>query len=141
MPRLKELGWRYERNLHVVTELLLGPHQFTVEQLAIAWEVKRDRLMAQSRPAGKRPWAFWYFDQGEESPEDAYWENRHDEAVRLAELGLLEEWELAEFKARADEARPRIGTDREQHYWPKGTSSACRDAVELWDAVQKARGE
>jgi hypothetical protein len=62
----------------------------------------------------------------------------------LAELGLLEDWELAAFRERATEARLRIGTDRE--HWTLGgngevVSSPDRRAVKLWEAIQGAADE
>jgi hypothetical protein len=59
------------------------------------------------------------------------------QALRLAELGLLEPWELAHFEREADEARPRVGTDAE-HRGPG--SFPDREAVRLWAALQAALG-
>jgi hypothetical protein len=38
--------------------------------------------------------------------------------------------------------QPLIGTDNEQHHWPKGSrNSVQQDAVALWDAIQEARAD
>jgi hypothetical protein len=81
------------------------------------------------KPPGHRPWAYWKFELGENEPDG------DDAAIRLAELGLLRDDEIAAITERANEARMRIGTPAEHHgpnYWPD------RDAVELHEAVQRA---
>jgi hypothetical protein len=124
-----------------VTQLILGPHEggLTVDQLRVAWELERDRVMDWALngpdPRGKRAWAYWEFDLQEPQPEDVW----HDGPVRLAELRLLTPRELATFQEEANEARLRIGTEAERHYWPKGTGSVCRDAVRLWQAIEAVR--
>src|SRR5690242_21149238 len=100
MPRLRERGWRYEPSVHATIDLLLGPIEdgLTIDQLRVAWSVERERLMRGEHPPGKRPWAFYHFDLGDPMPASG-----HDEAVRLAELGLLTDRELAAFGKRAIE--------------------------------------
>jgi hypothetical protein len=105
----------------------------TALELEAIWPVVRDQVMEARDNPGRRPWAWWRFDLGEDKYPDGRYVNRQGEAVRLARLGVLESWELAEFKKTADDARPRIGTDREQT-----GGSIDVQAVELWDAVQQA---
>jgi hypothetical protein len=113
--------------------------QVSDEELRAAWAADRDEIMRSylagdrlTARAGRRPWPFWRFDLGEDQPEG------DDEPIRLAELGLLSSEELAVLKRWADEARPRIGTEREQKgtrehpFWPN------RRAVALWDAIERA---
>jgi hypothetical protein len=124
-------------------ELSIGPTDGfgpTAKELEAMWPAVRELVLESYRDpvyAGRRPWAWWR-ERDEESVWDGRWVSRHDEAVRLAELGLLEAWERAELKKAADDARPRIGTDREHIYFPKGSGSVEQDAVRLWDAVQDA---
>ena len=116
----------------------IGPQEgdLTVEELEVAWQVERDRLMRCPRAGqGQCPWAFWRFEVGEEPPEDPW----HDEPVRLAELVLVAAEELADFQERANVARLRIGTVAERHYWPKGSGSVCRDVAAVWEAIQAVR--
>jgi hypothetical protein len=123
-------------------ELWMGPTEGfgpTAEELEAIWPAARERVMSfepRSDP-GSRAWAYWRCDLGLERPTDPW----HDEPVRLAELGLLADWELAHFKQAADEGRPLIGTDGENNYWPKGTGSKQQDAVRLWDAIQAAMAD
>ena len=63
---------------------------------------------------------------GEDRPRE-----RQDEAVRLAELGLLSEGESVALHERANEARTRIGTTSER-------VPVDVDAVEMWQAVNEA---
>ena len=81
------------------------------------------------RGPGQRPWAYWRFELGEEPPQD------DRQPIRLAELGLLRDDEVAAIAERANEARPRIGTTAE-HYGPNCWPD--RDAVELHEAVTAA---
>jgi hypothetical protein len=105
----------------------------TVEDLAVAWELRGEDVMSdyQGR-AGTRPWAYWAFDLGE--PKPSGWDA---EAVRLAELGLLEPDELAALRERANEARLRVGTPAERIAGGNRASGVSVDAaaVELWDRV------
>jgi hypothetical protein len=70
-----------------------------------AWRVYRESLMADHRVLGVRPWSYWLFDLGEQPPED-----RHEQIVRLAELGVLREDEIAELRERAIAAKVRLET-------------------------------
>ena len=100
--------------------------------------------MADHRPPpGSRPWGFWRFELGEEPPRpDDLTDHRELEAVRLAELGELNSSELAALHEKANEARLRVGTmsERISGGWREhGVSMDQRD-VDLWDAVERARG-
>ena len=140
MPRLRERLWRYEPPVNAGIDLLMGPTdapgELTVDQLEVAWELERERMLREYRgPAGTRPWAFWWFNLGEEMPHD--WAA---EAVRLAELGELRDDELAALRERANEAMLRIGTTRERVSGgglPHGVSVDAR-AVELFEALTAA---
>ena len=78
MARLRDrtaAGWRYAPQGHdgldIILNLLLAPTgEYSEDQLRIAWEVERDRLMEHDRnnPAtfATRPWAYWKFELGEE---------------------------------------------------------------------------
>jgi hypothetical protein len=138
MPRLREQRWRHEPTVNAAIELLTGPVDggLTVDQLKVAWEVERGWLMTDGgRGPGRRPWAHWWFDLGEEIPRDFA-----AEAVRLAELGLLRDDELAALRERATEARLRVGTAAER-ISALGThmeQRPDRDAVALYEAVAAA---
>jgi hypothetical protein len=97
-------------DIGVTLDLIMGPTEFTEEQLELAWEAYGEdlRVFNPSRP-GTRPWAYWKFEVGEDLPDN--------EPVRLAELGLLRDDEVAAISERANEARARIGTTAE-HYGP-----------------------
>ena len=118
-------------DVDVVIDLIMGPTEgeLTEEELELAWEAygKDDlRIFNPSRP-GTRPWAWWKFELGEDPPDN--------EPVRLAELGLLRDDEVAVIVERANEARARIDTPAE-HYGPNCWPD--RDAVELDEAVKRA---
>ena len=95
-------------------DLVLGPvdrpGEATVGDIEVMWRLCRDEVMAgrQGRCDGRRPWAWWAFEAGEERPEG------DREAVRLAELGELTADELAAFSAKRIEAKLRIGTGFER---------------------------
>jgi hypothetical protein len=146
MPRLRELLWRHEPRVNASIDLLMGPTdapgELTVDQLEVAWQIERDRLLSEYRgPPGTRPWAWWWFDLGEQQPHD--WAA---EAVRLAELGELRDDELAALRERANEAKLRVGTPRERvsggslRYGGCAVVSVDRRAVELFEAVRTAAG-
>ena len=119
---------------HIGLELIIGPAmgEFTDEQLELAWHAYGEEIMAAARPssAGTRPWAYWEFELKEARPDG------DDEAIRLAELGLLRDDEIAAIAERANEGRARIGTTAEHVYW--GGGSADVEAVELHEAVKRA---
>jgi hypothetical protein len=106
---------------------------FTEEELELAWEAYGPEIMANGKGhglPGTRPWAYWHFELGQDYPE------RDHAAIRLAELGLLRDEELAAIAERANEGRTRIGTTREHH--DGQGQSADRDAVALHEAVTRA---
>lgn len=124
------------KDIDLTFDLILGPTEgwVTEEQLELAWgaygeEMMRHNGAGRSRP-GMRPWAYWKFELGEEQPEN------DQEAIRLAELGLLRDDEIATIAERANEARMRVGTAAE-HRGPN--CHPDRDAVELHEAVKRAR--
>ena len=107
--------------------------------LALGWELYGPQIMAQARRAGTRPWGYWKFELGEEPPA---WDQfaahaSHAETVRLAELGDLTTDELAAIREQANEARLRIGTDRELISGGSRNHGVSLDAaaVELWEPV------
>jgi hypothetical protein len=121
-----------------------------------AWDEYKPRLMERytSPPYwGLRPAAFWEFEA--ERPEhvvaypedrfegtveeraDALDEYEMDPIIFLAENGYLVEREIAAIERKADEARPRVGTDSE-HFGSDGEDRADRRAVKLWEAVEAA---
>ena len=59
---------------------------------------------------GFRPWAFWAFEVGEEEPE-----TEEERMVRLAELDLLTEEELAELAERRTWTDINDGTEHPDH--------------------------
>lgn len=141
MPRLRDRRWRYEATIDATVALIMGPtdgpNEMTVDELAVAWEVERDRIMsAYGGPAGTRPWGFWQFDLGEPMPA-----GNGAEAVRLAELGLLTVEEAAALQERANESRLRLGTDREQVSGGNRETGVSMDRrhVDVWEAVERAR--
>jgi hypothetical protein len=120
-----------------ILDLEIGPAEggLTVEELSVAWEVERAGVMDRLR-VGSRPWAYWWFELGEDKPR-----NTAAEAVRLAELGELGAGELAALRERATEAGLRVGTPAERvsggSLSGRGVSMDAR-AVELWEAVRRA---
>jgi hypothetical protein len=156
MARLRDrtaAGWRYDPEGHealdIILNLLLAPTgEYTEDQLRIAWEVERDRLMEHDRnnPAtfATRPWAYRKFELGEEPPRDDRemipfpWR----EAIRLAELGDLQPNEVAALAERAAESKTRI--DKGPHYEhisAPGTDMerwSDRETVAAWEKVEKA---
>lgn len=139
MPRLRN---RLDRNgvAGMTMELLIGPTKGfgpTVKDLALVWELRGDEIVRDYEgPAGTRPWAYWAFDLGEAKPSG--WDA---EAVRLAELGLLEPSELAALRERANEARLRVATGNERISGGNHKSGVSLDAaaVELWERVSAGR--
>jgi hypothetical protein len=114
--------------------LLIGPvagDGLSDEDLAVAWWVHRDELMAYDRITATRPWGYWRFEIGEEMPSGGC----KVQTLRLAELELLTDDELAALREKANEARLRIGTPAER--LSDGTSMDQRD-VELFEAVAAA---
>jgi hypothetical protein len=117
---------------HIGLELIIGPAmgEFTDEQLELAWHAYGEEIMAGPSSAGRRPWAYWEFELKEERPDG------DEEAIRLAELGLLRDDEVAAIAERANEGRARIGTTAEHIGW--NDYYPDRDAVELHEAVKRA---
>jgi hypothetical protein len=72
-----------------------------------------------------------------EEQADLYDEYVTEPLLFLASFGELRADELAELKAKADEARPRIGTGRER-IGSGGVDRADRRRVRLWEAVSAA---
>jgi hypothetical protein len=116
-------------DFRVTLALIGGPAgpEFTEEDLRLAWETYGEDLTLRS--PGTRPWAYWRFELGEDPPDG------DDAAIRLAELGLLRDDEIAAIAERANEARARIGTAAE-HYGPNYRPD--HDAVELHEAAREA---
>lgn len=113
-------------------ELIIGPTEgkYTEEQLEVAWRANREEVLAdlstgRSVP-GFRPWAYWKFELAEEPHQD-------HEPIRLAELGLLRDEEIAAIAERANEARARIGSTAEH-------VTADVEVVKLYEAVKRALG-
>lgn len=116
--------------------LLIGGSEYPEDVLRAVWELDRDTLLGHYRHIpGMRPWAYWWFDLGEERPSSLPPEH-HAEAVRLAELGLLTRNELAALEERANVARARIGTRSERTSGGNPGVSVDARAVELWEAVR-----
>ena len=146
-------GWRYDPQGHdaldIILNLLLAPTgEYSEDQLRIAWEVERDRLMEHDRnnPAtfATRPWAYWKFELGEEPPRDDGEKIPYPfrEAIRLAELGDLQPDEVAALAERAAQAKTRI--DKGWHYErisALGTDMerfSDRETVAAWEKLAKA---
>jgi hypothetical protein len=141
MARLRDRSQLDPKRLAGMTlELMMGPTAGfgpTVKDLALVWELRSDQMMRDYEgPAGTRPWAYWAFDLGEAKP--AGWDA---EAVRLAELGLLEPAELAALRERANEACLRVATGNERISGGNHKSGVSLDAaaVELWERVSAGR--
>jgi hypothetical protein len=124
-----------DRIFELELDLLLGPAgEFSDGELERGWRVYGAELTEHARThslPGWRPWGWWRFEAGREEPD------RHEAVPYLAACGELTDAEVAEFAARANEARPRIGTGAE-HHGPN--CRADRDAVELHEAVKRALG-
>jgi hypothetical protein len=120
-----------------------------------AWEQRQDAMMERylSPPyVSLRPWAWWryvagreqhlspyplHFDGSIEERAEALDEHEIEPIAFLAENGYLAEREIAAIEAKADEARPRIGTDAE-HIGSGGVDRADRRRVKLAEAVRTA---
>ena len=133
-------------------DLLMGPTAGgpTAEELEVVWALRKDEIMATHRRDGRRPWAWWAFELGEEPPTERWnpgagpggrIEGAGDETVRLAELGELTADELAALREGANEAKLRIGTDSERISGGlrKHGTSVDQRAADLWEAVRAAR--
>lgn len=143
---------RHERTSILTAELAralaYGPNGegFTEAQLERAWRAHREQLLGQERGSGSRPWAFWRFDAGrpEHSEDFPHGDDEaadcwtFDPVIWLAERGELRDEEIAEIRAEAEIAAPRIGTDEERFRSP--ADSRDRSAVRLARAVDAALG-
>ena len=134
----REQSIHAELSLGCVAEWL-SPHRTNSmfasdEERREAWEARRDELMAhylQPPYVGLRPWAWWKFEAGREQhlidledvlrfegPEDEEAalldEYETEPVIWLAEHGHLTDRELEKIEERANEARPRVGTDAER---------------------------
>ncbi len=129
------------------------------EERRAAWEERREALMenyADRGAPGHRPWGWWHFvaerppyvisyadykDSCEarsiETQADLYDQYVTEPLLFLASIGELRDDELATLEAKADEARPRIGTDDEQ-IGSGGVDRADRRRVRLFEAVRRA---
>ena len=113
-----------------VFDLELGPGGgLTVDQLTILWDRDGAELMRDRTYDGRRPWAYWHFELGEDPPD------RDQEPIRLAELGLLRDEEIVAITEHANEARARIGTGAEHYGGINGNERPDRKAVELGEAL------
>ena len=102
----------FRRDSDVELGMLIGPVQgdgLSDEDLELGWHYHGARLLEQYVGPATRPWGWWAFEAGEPKPD-----GREAEAVRLAELGELDDEELATLRERANEARLRVGTGRER---------------------------
>lgn len=79
--------------------LLIGfgfpPDRAPLPLLEQAWSLRRDDLLAQSRP-GQRPWAWWALEHGAAMP------RMDDEPVGLFDAGELRDGELDAIFAEAE---------------------------------------
>jgi len=118
----------------------MGPIEgdgLTDKDVELGWHYRRKQMMADhGRSHGRPPWGWWWFEAGEEQPRP--WAA---ETVRLAELGELTSEELAALQEKANEARLRVGTDAERISGGGRENGVSMDqrAVDLWDAVERAR--
>src|SRR5688500_6759805 len=75
------------------------------DHLEAMWERSREELLARELP-GRRPWAWWEFERGEDPPgydgESEMWCG--EELARLVELDELGDAEIAAVLERGDEA-------------------------------------
>jgi hypothetical protein len=75
MARLRRAGRALGRRVDF--DLLVGPvdrpGEATVDELEAAWRLRGAEVLAgpQGRHNGKRPWAWWAFEIGEEPPRPA----------------------------------------------------------------------
>jgi hypothetical protein len=134
MARLRDRSRLDPNRLAGMTmELLIGPTRGfgpTVDDLGVAWALRADDIMSvHDGRAGTRPWAYWAFDLDEAKPSG--WDA---EAVRLAELGLLGRGELAALRERANEARLRMGTDKERISGGGNRASGVPAASRTWSS-------
>ena len=127
------------------------------EERREAWEAWREQLLEGylTRPMlpGRRPWAWWKYEAGRsqhlvEYPDhhfkgtiddqaDALDDYKIEPLVFLAGRGELSADELAVIAEKANEARPRLGTDGE-HIGSGGVDRADQRAVKLYEAVTEA---
>jgi hypothetical protein len=123
----RDVGW-----LTIV--LGIGPFavagDFTEAQLRRAWSVYCERLLAERRTAGTRPWGWWRFEVGEDRPDgDA------GEAARLVELGVLDAEEAVRVAERAREWIEDADQD------DVGTFTSPADAAHHMRAERRADAE
>jgi hypothetical protein len=127
------------RESGVTLDLIVGPTEgeLTVEQLELAWEAYGAEVMRDCSGVGlpgTRPWGYWRFELREDRPDG------DGEPIRLAELGLLRDEEIAAIAERANVGRTRIGTTAE-HISGDGRYRPDVLAVELHEAVKRALGQ
>ena len=79
-----------------------------------------------------RAYGLWFVEAGEPMPRS--W---NEEAVRLAELGELDDSQLAALRERAMEAGLRVGTPDERI---SGRDRSTAAGVELWGAGEAGAG-
>jgi hypothetical protein len=128
------------------------------EERREAWEARREKLLQRYLDPpftpGNRPWGWWAYVaerpqhlvalteildfKGTEEEEAEAWDEYKIEPVEwMAAHGHLTPEEIAAITEKANEARPRIGTDAE-HIGSGGTDRADQRAVKLHEAVTAA---
>jgi hypothetical protein len=100
--RHEPIDWRDPFGAGTVLRFGCGPLDPSIEcpsdrELREGWAWVRDELLAEW-PAGRRPWAWWAFELGEEMPDD-----RCGEAERLLELDELPAAEMDALLAEGAE--------------------------------------
>ena len=124
------------------------------EECRAAWVKRREEIMARDWPTGHRPWGWWAFEaerpkhlvsltevldfEGTQDEEaEALDEYKTEPVEWMAAHGHLTAEEIAAITEKANEARPRIGTDSE-HIGSGGVDRADQRAVKLYEAITAA---
>lgn len=118
-----------ELDVDIMLDLILGPTRCTEQELRLAWHAYRGEFGSGDCGPPRcacRMWAYWKFEIGEERPEG------EDEALRLAELGLITDDEVAKIAEDARRARERLASG-ENFY--DNTEQALQGDVELHERV------
>jgi hypothetical protein len=121
-------------DIDVALGFIVGPagSRYTEDELELAWAAYAEELgLGKGRP-GLRSWAFWKFQVGREPPDD------NDQPIRLAELGLLRDDEVAALAEGASEAAMRLGTADQYLGSVDGAEPHDRGVVERFEAVKRA---
>jgi hypothetical protein len=122
-------------DIGVALGFILGPDasRYSEAELELAWAAYAEELgLGKGRTPGTRGWARWKFEAGQDPPAD------DDQPLRLAELGLLRDDEVAALAELADEAAARLATPGQYRGSVPEAEPYDLGVVARFEAVKKA---